>query len=264
MPRARRGPRLSSNGGCDDAGDLPRRPESGPARGCPPHRRPRPRHRGSGFRQDARPHAPHRAPARRCRRQAARDPRDHVHEQGGGGDARARHRPRRPAGARGLGDDLPLGVWADPAPRGGAARLPLELHDLRLGRPGATREALPRGARARPEALHAARHPLADLEREEPPRRTDRVRRARRELLRPDRRRGLRPLPEAPLRLERGRLRRHALPHGRRPRALPRGAAEVAGRVPLRPRRRVPGHEPRAVPAPPAARGEAHEPLRGR
>ena len=36
------------------------------------------------------------------------------------------------------------------------------------GRPDAAREALPRGARARPEALHAARHPLPDLEREEP------------------------------------------------------------------------------------------------
>ena len=32
--------------------------------------------------------------------QAARDPRDHLHEQGGGGDARARRGPRRPAGAR--------------------------------------------------------------------------------------------------------------------------------------------------------------------
>ena len=32
-------------------------------------------------------------------------------------------------------------------------------------------EAVPRGARPRPEALHAARHPLADLEREEPARR---------------------------------------------------------------------------------------------
>ena len=37
-------------------------------------------------------------------------------------------------------------------------------------------EAVPRGARARPEALHAARHPLADLEREEPADRPRRVR----------------------------------------------------------------------------------------
>ena len=115
-------------------------------------------------------------------------------------------------------------------------------------RPDPAREALPRGARARPEALHAARHPLADLEREEHAGQPGGVHRPRRELLRPDRRRGLRPLPEAPLRLERRRLRRHALPHRRRARALPRGAREVAGGVPLHPRRRVPGHEPRAVP----------------
>ena len=42
--------------------------------------------------------------------------------------------------------------------------------------------------------------------------------------------------------------------HGRGARALPRGAAALAEGVPLRPRRRVPGHEPRAVPAAPAAR----------
>ena len=52
---------------------------------------------------------------------------------------------------------------------------------------------------------------------------------ARRELLRPDRRRRLRPLPAPPVRLERGRLRRHADADGRRPAALPRGA-RAAGR----------------------------------
>ena len=58
---------------------------------------------GAGSGQDARADAPHRAPARRGRREAAGDPRDHVHEQGGRGDARARRatssaRPRAPAG----------------------------------------------------------------------------------------------------------------------------------------------------------------------
>ena len=120
----------------------------------------------------------------------------------------------------------------------------------------------PRGARARPEALHAARHPLADLEREEPADRPRRVRVARRELLRPDRRRRIRAVPEAPLRGERGRLRRHALSHGRRARALPRSAREVAEGVSLHPRRRVPGHEPRAVPLPAAAGREALERVR--
>ncbi len=46
--------------------------------------------------------------------------------------------------------------------------------------------------------------------------------------------------------------------------ALPRGAREVEQGVPLRARGRVPGHEPRAVPAPPAPRRRAPEPLRGR
>ena len=82
----------------------------------------------------------------------------------------------------------------------------------------------------------------------------DDVREPRRELLRPDRRRRLQALPDEAVQLERRRLRRHALSHGRRARALPRGAGEVAEGVPLPARRRVPGHEPRAVPVPAAAR----------
>ena len=101
-------------------------------------------------------------------------------------------RRRRPAGARDLDPHLPRRVRPDPAPRGRAARLPLELHDLRPGRPGPARPQLPGGARARPEALHPARHPHADLEREEPADRPGRVRLACRELLRPDGRRRLR------------------------------------------------------------------------
>ena len=72
-----------------------------------------------------------------------------------------------------------------------AARLPLELHDLRPGRPGAPRQVLPRGARQGPEALHAARHPRADLEREEPAGLTGRVH------ARGSRRSGTRPSPRS-------------------------------------------------------------------
>ncbi len=43
--------------------------------------------------------------------------------------------------ARDLDPHLPRRLRPDPAPRGGAARLPLELHDLRPGRPGPAREA---------------------------------------------------------------------------------------------------------------------------
>ena len=90
------------------------------------------------------------------------------------------------------------------------------------------------------------------------------VRGARRVVLGSDRRRGVRAVPAAPARLERGRLRRPAHAHGAGLRALPRGARALAQGVPLRPRRRVPGHEPRAVPAPAAPRRRARERLRGR
>ena len=262
MESSRQKAPLRSKRGRDDARDVPRRPESGAAGGRADDRRAGARDRRRGLGQDARAHAPHRASARRGRREAARDPRDHVHEQGRRRDARAGRGSRRAAGARRVGDDVPRRLRPHPAPRGAAARLPLELHDLRHRRPAAAHEAVPRGSRARPEALHAARHPLADLEREEPADRPRRLREPRRELLRPDRRRRLQALPDEDVQLERRRLRRHALSHRRRARALPRGAGEVADRVPLPARRRVPGHEPRAVPVPAAAGREALERLR--
>ena len=116
----------------------------------------------------------------------------------------------------------------------------------------------------RPEALRASRDPLADLGGEEPARDAGRVRRARRVLLRPDRRRGVRPLPAAALRLERGRLRRPADADRPGAGAVPGGPRALAEGLPLRPRRRVPGHEPRAVPAAAATGGEAPQRLRGR
>ena len=85
--------------------------------------------------------------------------------------AEMRSRIEAAVGAAGAGDldpHLPRRVRPDPPPRGGAARVPLELHDLRPGRPAPPRPQLPRGARARPEALHPARDPHPDLEREEP------------------------------------------------------------------------------------------------
>ena len=92
----------------------------------------------------------------------------------------------------------------------------------------------------------------------------DAVPRARLVVLRPDGRRRVRAVPAQAVRVERRRLRRPALPHRRRARALPRGARALAQGVPLRPRRRVPGHEPRAVPAAAAARVRAPQPLRRR
>ena len=151
-----------------------------------------------------------------------------------------------------------------PAPRGAAPRLQVELHDLRLGRPGQGREGDRGGGGLGPEALRPARHPLPDLEREEPARQPGGVRAPRRLLLRADRRRRVRPLPAAPARVERDGLRRPDHADGRGARALPGGPREVAEGLPLRPRGRVPGHEPRAVPAPAAARRRARQRLRGR
>ncbi len=61
------------------------------------HRGPAARDRRRRLGQDARPHLPRRAPARGLRREAERDPRDHVHEQGRRRDARAPRGPARPA-----------------------------------------------------------------------------------------------------------------------------------------------------------------------
>ena len=63
-----------------------------------------------------------------------RDPRDHVHQQGGAGDARARRAARRPRDPRDVGDDVPLRLRADAARRRPPARLHAPVHDLRLGR----------------------------------------------------------------------------------------------------------------------------------
>ena len=219
---------------------------------------------GAGSGQDARPHPPRRPPDRGARDPPVRDPRDHLHQQGRRRDAQPARQPPRPVRARALDPHVPRRLRPHPPPRGAAARLPLQLHHLRPGRPGAPRQALPGGARARPEAVRPTRHPRADLQREEPADRAGGVPLARRLVLRPDGRGRLRAVPASPVRLERGRLRRHADADRGRAGALPRVARALAERLPLRARRRVPGHEPCAVPAAAAALGRAPKRLRRR
>ena len=135
-----------------------------------------------------------------------------------------------PHGARDVGDDLPLGLRADPARRRRAARLHARLHDLRRGRLAAAGQALPRRARRRPEALPAARDQVADLRREEPAAR-------RRGLPRASRARSSRQTVADVYELyeqrmhaaERDGLRRPARPHGQPARALPGGRASATG-----------------------------------
>ena len=252
-PRDRRGPR-----------ELPRRPERRPARGRSRDRGAAARRRRSRLGKDPRPHLSGRAPHPRVRREAERDPRDHVHEQGRGGDARATRADARSDRALDLDPHLPRRLRPHAAARGRAPRLPLDVHDLRQPGSGAARQGVSRGAREGSEALLAARHPRADLAREERARLAGGVRVARRVVLGPDGRRDVRALPAPPARLERRRLRRHPDAHGAGLRALPGGARALAEGVPLRPRRRVPGHEPRAVPAAAAPRRRARERVRSR
>ena len=66
-------------------------------------------------------------------------------------------------------------------------------------------------------------------------------------------RRGLRALREADARGQRDGLRRPPGPHRQRDGAVRGGPRALAPRLPPRPRRRVPGHQPRPVPAAAAA-----------
>ena len=140
----------------------------------PPGPGPRGRRRGLG--QDPGAHAPARLPRRRARRVAVRDPRDHVHQQGRGRDARAGRRAGRPGRAAHVGVDVPRRVLADPAPRGVAARLPVELHDLRPGRRAAPHRLDPPRPQPRPEAVPGPPAPRADQRAEERARAAGRVR----------------------------------------------------------------------------------------
>ena len=199
------------------------------------------------------------------RREAERDPRDHLHEQGRRGDARAAREPARPGRAGDLDPHLPRRLRPDPPPRGAAPRLPVELHDLRPGRPGAARSSrcsrswssdpkrfVPRGIHAQ---ISTAKNQLVT-----PAEYAERVASFYDQTV-----------AEAYDLYQRRLFASNAVDFDdllmltvAGARALPRGARAVAEGVPLRPRRRVPGHEPRAVPAAAAAGGEAPQRLRGR
>ncbi len=106
--------------------------------------------------------------------------------------------------------------------------------------------------------------PLADLRRQEPADRRRRLRRSAGQRLRGGRRRGFPALREADARGQRDGLRRPAGAHGQRAGAVRGGARALAPRLPPRPRRRVPGHQPRPVPAAAAAHRRARQPDGGR
>ena len=171
--------------------------------------------------QDARGHAPDRVLLAR-QGGASTNPRHHLHQQGRGGDARAR---------RALVGRAARAMWVmtfhSPAPvcsrRAAPARLHAPVHDLRRRRPAAADQVVPRRARHRRQALHAAR----DVGARSPTPRTScappRIPRAHRLLLRADGGRRLRALRGELHRAQRDGLRRPAVPRGQPARALPGG-----------------------------------------
>ena len=111
------------------------------------------------------------------------------------------------------------------------------------------------GPRPRPEALPARRRPALGLQPEERAARPRGRREGHPQPVRGDVRRGVHALPAAAARGQRARLRRPDHDHGPPVPGVPGGARDLPAPVPPRARRRVPGHQPRAVrPDPPALR----------
>ena len=136
---------------------------------------------GAGLGQDARAHAPHRAPAGDARRAALGDPGDHLHQQGGRRDAPARRR----AGRARRGAD----VGARPSTRpacGCCGRtpsvlgLPARLHHLRRGRRRDGSRARDEGAGPGHQAAEPAQRRRGDRGGQERDARRRGLRRARR------------------------------------------------------------------------------------
>ena len=238
-----------------------RRAQRAAARGRRARRSAAARGRRSRLRQDPRADPPDRLADLRAQGPPRLDPGDHVHQQGGRGDARARRGAGRPAGPDHVGLHLPLGVRADPAQGDRPLRLQVVVLDLRLRRLQAADDPGVQGARPRPQALPAPCGAQLDLQPEE---RAGRPRGRCQEHPEPPRgdvRRGLRALPAEAARGQRPRLRRPDHDDRAPAPGVPGGARDLPPAVPARARRRVPGHQPRAVrPGPRAVRARRRPP----
>ena len=251
---------LTSASASRPARELPQRPERRPARGGDDDRGAAARARRRRLRQDARPHLPHRPPARRRRRRSrTRSSRSPSRTRPPARCASASRTLVGPPRARDLGHDLPRRLRPHPAPRGRAARLHARTSrsTTRPTRSGSS------GSASRSSSATRSASPRAAS--------TSQISNAKNQLIGPDEYAAAgrsfydqtvadvyELYQQRLFALERGRLRRPA--HARRSScssASPRRAEHWQKRVPLRARRRVPGHEPRAVPAAQAARGAA-------
>ena len=212
--------------------------------------------RGRGIGEDAGHHVSDRLPHRRRPCEPGRSARGHVHEQGRAGDARA----RRVAASATTAD----GVWLSTFHSLCARLLRREAPNIGLSRDfviydSSDQVAVVKQAQRElgiddklvPPRLALSRISQAKNRMEGPglaARRVEPARRADRE--------DLRALPAGAQGQQRARLRRPAAEDGRALRDLAAGPRVLRAQVQVRDGRRVPGHEPAAVPAhPPARRG---------
>ena len=212
--------------------------------------------RGRRVGQDPRHRPPDRVPHRRQGRPAAADPRGHVHQPRRRRAPRADHRPRRRARQGRRGGHVPRAVRARAPPRRRGDRARPAVRHLRHGRPAAADEADPgRGGPAGDRRVPAGRDPRRDQPGQERDARRDVPRRERRQPPRADRspasRRATGSGSRAANALDFDDLLLKAVDLFERG---ARGAREVPRALALPPRRRVPGHEPAAVPVGPGAR----------
>ena len=171
----------------------------------------------------------------------------------------------RPARQGDVGHDLPQRLRAHPAPRGRQGRAALDLLDLRRRRlPAADVDGPPRHG-PRPQALQPALvQPPGVQPQERAGRRGDVCRPGRRGEPAPGAgaRRGLHRLPAAAAPGQRHGLRRPDHDDGPHVPGLPRRRRALPAAVPPRHGRRVPGHQPRPVPAGPRAGRAGPRPAR--
>ena len=194
---------------------------------------------------------------------AGRGARGHVHQQGrrrrcaSGSTTLHRQRCRRRVAV-----DVPRPVRAAAAARGAEDRAVARLRDLRLVRPGRGRQAGAEGAGHRRQAGAAADGAVAHQPGQEPDGGARLAARTVEPARRADRQ-GLREVPDRAEGQQRARLRRSAAQDGGAVRDVGADAELLRQQVPLRDGRRVPGHQPPAVPADQAARRGPPQP-RGR
>ena len=219
--------------------------------------------RRSGFGQDHGDHPAHRLAHRGRGRAPGFHPRHDLHQQGRRGDAGAGAAAGLRARGADVGKHLPQLLHPHPAPRGRAHARGPGLRHLRPGRPEKPHQAGAGGAEAAGEAVPPEEAAGAHRRFQEPVPAAGRGPGGGPGSMDTEGAGGLRSLPEGPEEPPGLRLRRPAA-LDRAPVPRPRDAVDLRRAVQVHPGGRVPGHQPRPVPAGAAPGPAAPQSLRRR